>query len=118
MNNRLTRLPESLGGLASLRELDLTNNGLESLPDSIGGLDRLARLSLRNNRVTSLPDDLGVYPTHGAGSFCSAPGGGERTTTIGAERRHNRLPVVEHGRLVGVVTRVDVLDALTSDDGE
>jgi CBS domain-containing protein len=30
-----------------------------------------------------------------------------------AERRHNRLPVVEHGRLVGVVTRVDVLDALT-----
>jgi len=26
---------------------------------------------------------------------------------------HNRLPVVEHGRLIGVVTRVDVLDALT-----
>ena len=25
---------------------------------------------------------------------------------------HNRIPVVEHGRLVGVVTRVDVLDAL------
>src|SRR3954454_9338117 len=30
-----------------------------------------------------------------------------------ARRKHNRLPVVEHGRLVGVVTRVDVLDALT-----
>jgi CBS domain-containing protein len=29
-----------------------------------------------------------------------------------ATRKHNRLPVVEHGRLVGVVTRVDVLDAL------
>ena len=28
-------------------------------------------------------------------------------------KKHNRLPVVEHGRLVGVVTRVDVLDALT-----
>ncbi len=27
--------------------------------------------------------------------------------------KHNRLPVVEHGRLVGVVTRVDVLEALT-----
>jgi CBS domain-containing protein len=26
---------------------------------------------------------------------------------------HNRLPVVEHGRLVGIVTRIDVLDALT-----
>jgi len=33
-----------------------------------------------------------------------------------ASKKHNRLPVVEHGRLVGVVTRVDVLDALTSDD--
>jgi hydroxyacylglutathione hydrolase len=32
-----------------------------------------------------------VYPTHGAGSYCAAPGAGERTTTIGAERRHNRL---------------------------
>src|SRR6201999_1277461 len=32
-----------------------------------------------------------------------------------AQRTHNRLPVVDHGRLVGVVTRVDVLDALTAE---
>lgn len=30
------------------------------------------------------------------------------------ERGHNRLPVVEHGRFAGVVTRVDVLGALVS----
>ena len=30
-----------------------------------------------------------------------------------AEHKHNRLPVVEGGRVVGVVTRLDVLDALT-----
>jgi hydroxyacylglutathione hydrolase len=41
-----------------------------------------------------LPDELAVYPTHGAGSFCSALVGGERTTTIGAERRHNPLLAV------------------------
>jgi CBS domain-containing protein len=29
---------------------------------------------------------------------------------------HNRLPVVEHGRFVGLVTRVDVLDALAHQD--
>jgi CBS domain-containing protein len=36
----------------------------------------------------------------------------EAARTI-ARSKHNRLPVVEHGRLRGVVTRVDVLDALT-----
>lgn len=30
-----------------------------------------------------------------------------------AEAGHNRIPVVEHGRLIGLVTRVDVLQALT-----
>ncbi len=33
-----------------------------------------------------------------------------------ARKKHNRLPVVEHGRLVGVVTRVDVLEGLASED--
>jgi hydroxyacylglutathione hydrolase len=53
----------------------------------------LARAAYRSlhQRLLPLPDDLGVSPTHGAGSFCSAQVGGERTTTIGAERRHNRL---------------------------
>ena len=31
-----------------------------------------------------------------------------------AESGHNRLPVVEHGRLVGMVTRVDVLQSLAA----
>ena len=30
-----------------------------------------------------------------------------------SERRHNRLPVVEHGRYVGMVGRADVLEALS-----
>jgi hydroxyacylglutathione hydrolase len=53
----------------------------------------LARAAYRSlhQRLLRLPDELAVHPTHGAGSFCSAPVGGERTTTIGAERRHNRL---------------------------
>src|SRR3954447_22657998 len=32
-----------------------------------------------------------------------------------AEEGHNRLPVIEHGRFVGVVTRVDVLQALAAE---
>lgn len=53
----------------------------------------LARALWRSiqERILPLPDDLPVYPTHGAGSFCSAPAGGERTTTVGRERRANPL---------------------------
>ena len=44
-----------------------------------------------HERILVLPDDLPVYPTHGAGSFCSATGGAERTTTIGREKSTNPL---------------------------
>ena len=43
------------------------------------------------DRIMVLPDDLPVYPTHGAGSFCSVPGAADRTTTIGKERATNAL---------------------------
>ncbi len=42
-------------------------------------------------RFDALPDELEVLPTHGAGSFCSAPGGADRTTTLGRERATNAL---------------------------
>lgn len=46
------------------------------------------------HRFDALPDDLAVYPTHGAGSFCSAPGAAERTSTLGRERASNPLLAV------------------------
>ena len=39
----------------------------------------------------ALPDEIEVWPTHGAGSFCSAPPGADRTSTIGRERATNPL---------------------------
>lgn len=42
-------------------------------------------------RLARLDDDVAVWPTHGAGSFCSAPPGTERTSTIGTERATNPL---------------------------
>jgi hydroxyacylglutathione hydrolase len=43
------------------------------------------------HRFDHLPDAVAVYPTHGAGSFCSAPGASERSTTLGRERAANPL---------------------------
>jgi len=54
--------------------------------------EELARAQYRSlQRLAGLDDDVAVWPTHGAGSFCSAPPGAERTSTIGAERATNAL---------------------------
>jgi hydroxyacylglutathione hydrolase len=44
-------------------------------------------------RLAELPDATAVWPTHGTGSFCSAPPGAARVTTIGAEKAANPLLV-------------------------
>lgn len=59
-------------------------------PEQTEPLARALFRALRH-RILALPDDLAVYPTHGAGSFCSAPGTGERTSTIGQERASNPM---------------------------
>ncbi|MEV5876277.1 MBL fold metallo-hydrolase [Streptomyces sp. NPDC052101] len=57
-----------------------------------GRTEELARAQYRSlKRLTRLPDPTAVWPTHGAGSFCSVPPGAERTSTIGAEKAANPL---------------------------
>jgi glyoxylase-like metal-dependent hydrolase (beta-lactamase superfamily II)/rhodanese-related sulfurtransferase len=58
-------------------------------PDQTEALTRAQYRSLR--RLTTLPDATAVWPTHGAGSFCSAPNSGERVSTIGYEKETNPL---------------------------
>ena len=59
------------------------------------GLDRarqLARLQWGSiKRLAELPGEVGLYPTHGAGSFCSASVAGPSTSTIDAELSGNPL---------------------------
>ncbi|MFI0446644.1 rhodanese-like domain-containing protein [Actinomadura sp. 6N118] len=42
-------------------------------------------------RLMELPDETALWPTHGAGSFCAAPPGSARTSTIGAQKTTNPL---------------------------
>jgi glyoxylase-like metal-dependent hydrolase (beta-lactamase superfamily II) len=60
--------------------------------------DRVAELTRAQYRTVhqtfrSLPDETQLLPTHGGGSFCSAGVGGERTSTLGDERRSNPVLV-------------------------
>jgi glyoxylase-like metal-dependent hydrolase (beta-lactamase superfamily II)/rhodanese-related sulfurtransferase len=64
-------------------------------PDLLGPehAEKLARAMWHSlqEQLLVLPDELPVYPTHRAGSFCSAPGTSDRTTTIGREKATNQL---------------------------
>lgn len=54
--------------------------------------EQLARAQYQSlQRLMQLPDQVAVWPTHGAGSFCSSPPGAERTSTVGRERTTNSL---------------------------
>jgi rhodanese-related sulfurtransferase len=56
--------------------------------DRVDELSTLQRATLR--RLAQLPPGVRVFPTHGAGSFCSAgPAAPSRTTTIGRELARN-----------------------------
>lgn len=56
--NRLTCLPPSIGQLRALEELYLTDNALTALPPSIGGLESLVKLQASFNELTTLPLEL------------------------------------------------------------
>lgn len=53
-------------------------------PDQTEPFARAQYRSLQ--RLLTLPDGTGVWPTHGAGSFCSAPPTDQRTSTIGDQK--------------------------------
>ncbi|MHA6784314.1 MBL fold metallo-hydrolase [Pseudonocardia saturnea] len=57
--------------------------------DRAQALARAQHASLR--RLALLPPDTTLWPTHGAGSFCAAPPGAARTSTIGREIATNPL---------------------------
>ena len=57
--------------------------------------ESLAKLQYGSvSRLSQLPDHVGLYPTHGAGSFCTSSVAETAASTIGNEKRSN--PVLAH----------------------
>lgn len=57
--NFLIELPNSLGRMRRLNNLNVDRNALASLPSEVGNLTNLGVLSLRDNKLTKLPAELG-----------------------------------------------------------
>ena len=56
--NQLSTLPEAIGQLSQLQELDLSNNQLSMLPEAVQSLERLEKLFLHGNPGLGLPDEV------------------------------------------------------------
>ncbi|XP_011487807.1 leucine-rich repeat and calponin homology domain-containing protein 1 isoform X1 [Oryzias latipes] len=61
-NNKLVSLPETIGQLQSLMELDISCNEITALPRHIGRLKALRELNVRRNLLCVLPEDLADLP--------------------------------------------------------
>uniref|UniRef100_UPI0037E79A4A leucine-rich repeat and calponin homology domain-containing protein 1 isoform X3 n=1 Tax=Semicossyphus pulcher TaxID=241346 RepID=UPI0037E79A4A len=61
-NNKLVSLPESIGQLQRLMELDISCNEITALPRHIGRLKALRELNVRRNLLCVLPEDLADLP--------------------------------------------------------
>ncbi|XP_041118642.1 DISP complex protein LRCH3 isoform X12 [Polyodon spathula] len=61
-NNKLLCLPEEIGHLRQLTELDVSCNEIQTLPSQVGQLEALRDLNIRRNHLARLPVELAELP--------------------------------------------------------
>ncbi|KAM8905973.1 DISP complex protein LRCH3 isoform 4-T4 [Lycaon pictus] len=61
-NNKLVSLPEEIGHLRHLTELDVSCNEIQTVPSQIGNLEALRDLNVRRNHLVRLPEELAELP--------------------------------------------------------
>ncbi|KAM9812849.1 DISP complex protein LRCH3 isoform X2 [Syngnathus typhle] len=61
-NNKLVALPEEVGQLRHLTELDVSCNEIRTLPSQVGQLEALRDLNIRRNHLVVLPPELAGLP--------------------------------------------------------
>ncbi|XP_059587229.1 DISP complex protein LRCH3 isoform X9 [Alligator mississippiensis] len=61
-NNKLVSLPEEIGQLRHLTELDVSCNEIQMIPPQIGNLESLRDLNVRRNHLLRLPEELAELP--------------------------------------------------------
>ncbi|XP_030678914.1 leucine-rich repeat and calponin homology domain-containing protein 3 isoform X2 [Nomascus leucogenys] len=61
-NNKLVSLPEEIGHLRHLMELDVSCNEIQTIPSQIGNLEALRDLNIRRNHLVHLPEELAELP--------------------------------------------------------
>ncbi|XP_060226240.1 DISP complex protein LRCH3 isoform X6 [Meriones unguiculatus] len=61
-NNKLVSLPEEIGHLRHLTELDVSCNEIQTVPSQIGNLEALRDFNVRRNHLVHLPEELAEVP--------------------------------------------------------
>ncbi|KAI2663576.1 Leucine-rich repeat-containing protein 40 [Labeo rohita] len=60
LDNLIAQIPQDLGQLVNLDDLDLSNNHLMDIPESLSNLQNLVKLNLSCNKLKSLPPAISV----------------------------------------------------------
>ncbi|XP_056354607.1 DISP complex protein LRCH3 isoform X22 [Oenanthe melanoleuca] len=61
-NNKLVSIPEEIGQLRQLTELDVSCNEIQTIPPQIGNLESLRDLNVRRNNLVRLPEEIAELP--------------------------------------------------------
>ncbi|OBS82332.1 hypothetical protein A6R68_23678, partial [Neotoma lepida] len=80
-NNKLVSIPEEIGKLKDLMELDISCNEIQILPQQMGKLHSLKELNIRRNNLHVLPDDFYPNKNHGPDSGIGSDNGEKRLST-------------------------------------
>ncbi|MDQ7067656.1 MAG: leucine-rich repeat-containing protein kinase family protein [Sulfurimonas sp.] len=72
-DNRLLRLPQSIGKLTKMQKFPIAGNRLEFLPDSMKNLKNLELIRLSANNLTEIPQWLRELPKLAWLAFCGNP---------------------------------------------
>lgn len=95
-DNRIGRLPASIGNCLPLQKLMLSGNWLESLPEEMAACTNLELIRLASNRFSSLPEWLLKLPrlawlAFSGNPFCHEPQSAEATIDWADVRLHEKL---------------------------
>jgi hypothetical protein len=88
-NKKMTVLPESIGRLSHLKNLELPGNEITEIPSTISSCDSLSVIKMNNNALSVLPEELMSLqirePYKSSGSY------GSSTTTYYLDLSWNKL---------------------------
>ena len=91
MENRLTALPNEIGSLIALQQLDISSNNIKLLPPDLGALENIQEFSLSLN-----PVNLALYSMPNSTNLCGSQANIQLIDELDREAKKGREKLWEY----------------------